>query len=419
MKTDLALLALTLLYYGFIAGNHSAIQLFSHVRSDKNGDDGKESAGVTERLEQDSIGSYFALGLGRVLALILVMFTSLRFAAEHVTGGLQSTLPAVLVMLACVFLPPAVANLVALGDPERFVRSTRPLVYPIIYLLRPLVRVVVTGLAHVSPRLLDALSFPVLTVQRRIEVAQYKSRQREGDERSLVSSVFAFGATRVREVMVPRIDMVAVNIHSNPTDAIAVIVEAGHSRIPLFDESIDRIVGVIHTKDLLKKLVSEEEFSLSSLRRDAHFVPESKMIDELLAEFKELKIHLAVVVDEYGGTAGLVTLEDVLEELVGDIQDEFDSEEELIKRMSEDVALCDARVRLDELNETLGLDLPAGDADSLGGFLYAIFGRVPSVGERLERGPVEFKIQSVLRQRIDKVLIRGLGSIGKRTEGAA
>ena len=140
------------------------------------------------------------------------------------------------------------------------------------------------------------------------------------------------------------------------------------------------------------------------------------MIDELLSEFKKLRAHLAIVVDEYGGTAGLITLEDVLEELVGDIQDEFDSEEALIKRIDDDTALCSARVRLDDLNEVLGLDLPSSDVDTLGGFLYETIGRVPRVGETLERGPIHFEIQSIVRQRIDKVRVRGLSSIRRNVE---
>jgi len=231
-----------------------------------------------------------------------------------------------------------------------------------------------------------------------------------------MSSVFEFGDTRVREVMVPRIDMVAVNIHMQLDEAASVIVDAGHSRIPVFDESIDKVLGVIFTKDVLKKMIKEEEFTLASVRRDVYFVPESKMIDELLAEFQERKIHLAIVVDEYGGTAGLITLEDVLEELVGDIQDESDAEEELIKRVDGDTVICNARIRLDEFNEQFGIELPEAEADTLGGFLYEMIGRVPRVGETIDRNGIRFTIQSVVRQRIGKVVIKGLSSVAGGAE---
>lgn len=213
--------------------------------------------------------------------------------------------------------------------------------------------------------------------------------------------------------------MVAVNIHQDMEDALGTIMEAGHSRVPVFDETIDKIVGVVHTKDLLSKIVEGDRFSLEDIRRDVYFVPESKMIDELLSEFKERKIHLAIVVDEYGGTAGLITLEDILEELVGDIQDEFDTEEALVRRLDADAVLCNAKIRLEELNESLGLDLPIGDVDTLGGFIYETFGRVPRVGEFVRRGQLEFKIHSVSRQRIEQVLISGLSAAGvDHSEGA-
>jgi CBS domain containing-hemolysin-like protein len=186
----------------------------------------------------------------------------------------------------------------------------------------------------------------------------------------------------------------------------------------LYDETIDKIVGTVYTKDLLRKAVDQEDFSLAEIARETFFVPESKMIDDLLAEFKLRKQHLAVVVDEYGGTAGIITLEDVLEEIVGDIQDEFDSEEALIERIDDDSAVCNAKVRLEEMNEILGTGLPEDGPDSLGGLLYLEIGNVPRVGEKRKLGPLTFKIQSVERQRIDKVLVTGLSSLEEGAEYA-
>jgi CBS domain containing-hemolysin-like protein len=150
--------------------------------------------------------------------------------------------------------------------------------------------------------------------------------------------------------------------------------------------------------------------------RGVYFVPESKKIGDLLSEFRKRRIHIAIAVDEYGGTAGLVTMEDVLEELVGDIQDEFDAEEELVRRIDEDTALVSARIRLDELNETLLIDLPEGDADTLGGFLYETIGRVPRVDDVFASRGLEFKIESIVRQRIDKVVVKGLRSVRRKAE---
>ena len=164
-------------------------------------------------------------------------------------------------------------------------------------------------------------------------------------------------------------------------------------------------------------MVTGEDFSLREIAREAFFVPESKMIDDLLTEFKLRKQHLAIVVDEYGGTAGIVTLEDVLEELVGDIQDEFDVEEELVQRLDEHTAECNAKVRVDEFNEIFGLELPEDIADSLGGLLFHEIGHVPEVGAVKEIGGVTFEVASVERQRIDRVRITGLGATAGEEEG--
>jgi CBS domain containing-hemolysin-like protein len=214
--------------------------------------------------------------------------------------------------------------------------------------------------------------------------------------------------------MVPRIDIVAVDVAMPRDEALAAIVEAGHSRIPVYERSIDHVIGTLHTQDLLVKVLSGEDFSIRALAREAFFVPESKLITGLLAEFKVRRQHLAVVVDEYGGTAGIVTLEDVIEELVGDIRDEFDSEEDLVRRLDRDSALVSARIHIEELNDMLGLSLPDDVADTLGGLLYHVIGRVPHVGDRWAHDKAEFEVQSVERQRVVRVLVRGLSSAERR-----
>jgi CBS domain containing-hemolysin-like protein len=185
----------------------------------------------------------------------------------------------------------------------------------------------------------------------------------------------------------------------------------------VYEESIDRIVGVVYTRDVLRKIYRGEEVDLYEIMREPYFVPESKRIDELLTEFKRERKHLAIVVDEYGGTAGLVTMEDVLEELVGDIQDEFDQEQqERVTRLDGDRALCDARVHIDELEESLGIEIEADHAETLGGFLYERIGRVPKPGDRVSFGPLRFHIRSVQRQRIQQVLVEGLSELGRKRE---
>jgi len=293
------------------------------------------------------------------------------------------------------------------------------LTMPVVYAFGPLAALAIRVVRRVSPALLRVLSFPVMPLRDKIEAYGYQNGEGDAEERRIMSSVMEFGETRVREVMVPRIDIVAISTTMDREDAVNLIVEAGHSRIPVYEDTIDRVVGVVYTKDLLRLAVSGEDFSLQDLARKTFFVPESKMIDELLTEFRLRRQHLAIVVDEYGGTAGIVTLEDVLEEIVGDIQDEFDTEEELIRRVDSDTAVCNAKVHIDELNEELGIALPDEVADSLGGLLYHMIGQIPHVGDSWSFGGLVFEIRSIERQRIDKVLITGLSSLSSGMEGGS
>ncbi|PKO23050.1 MAG: hypothetical protein CVU38_06175 [Chloroflexi bacterium HGW-Chloroflexi-1] len=226
----------------------------------------------------------------------------------------------------------------------------------------------------------------------------------EDDEKEMIASIFEFGETLVREVMVPRIDVVAVPVDMLMRDALDIILKAGHSRIPVYSNSIDNILGILYAKDLLRYLSDgRTDVPLGKILRAAYFIPESKKVDELLQELQQRKVHMAVVVDEYGGTAGLVTIEDLLEEIVGEIQDEYDVEEPTVEAVSEHEYLFDARVDLDEVNKLVGVELPAEGGDTLGGFIYSQLGKVPAVGDRIEFGRVMIEVLSVAGRRIKQV----------------
>lgn len=228
----------------------------------------------------------------------------------------------------------------------------------------------------------------------------------EEEEREMIHSIFEFGETSVKEVMVPRIDMVCADSKLSAQQALALIVKSGHSRIPVFKDKIDNIVGLLYAKDLLGPLrKGRKDFQTLDLVREVYFVPETKKINELLREFQSKRMHMAVVVDEYGGTAGLVTLEDLLEEIVGEIQDEYDTEEKLIKVVDKRTAEVSAKMNLHDLNEELNLELPNEEFDTLGGFIYDLAGAVPKKGARLEYQDLQFIVQEVRGQRVSKVKI--------------
>ncbi|RLD06270.1 MAG: hypothetical protein DRI32_02850 [Chloroflexi bacterium] len=230
----------------------------------------------------------------------------------------------------------------------------------------------------------------------------------EPEERRMIYEIFQFGETMAREIMVPRIDVLALDEKETTlSSAVRAFLDSGYSRLPVYNESVDNILGFLYAKDLLPSLQSkEQEFNLRALLRDPYFIPETKKADDLLSEMQEKRFHMAIVVDEYGGVSGVVTLEDIIEEIIGEIQDEYDErEEDLFEKISEDEFLFLGRIDLDDFSEIIGTDLPEGDADTLAGFLYEKLGRVPQGGEIVRESGLLLTIEQVSARRIRRVRV--------------
>ncbi len=227
----------------------------------------------------------------------------------------------------------------------------------------------------------------------------------EQGERQMIFSIFQLRETLAREIMVPRIDMLALDVLTPLEDAVDALLQSGHSRVPVFEETVDNTLGLLYAKDLLRVWRTGGQLnSLRDLLRPAYFVPEAKKVDELLTELQAQRIHMAVVVDEYGGVAGLVTLEDIVEEIVGEILDEYDQGEEApyqVLKTGEYVFL--GRVDLDDFNEIMTSHLPSDEADTIGGFMYSRIGRVPDVGEKVREDLLLLTVEQVSGRRIRKV----------------
>ena len=223
----------------------------------------------------------------------------------------------------------------------------------------------------------------------------------------MIDGVVKLTSITVKEIMVPRPDVVFASLETTSEELLAIITDSGHSRLPVYHKNVDEIVGVLYAKDLLAQVIGNgQSVNLGKAMRRPYFVPESKRVDELLHEFQRRRVHLAIVVDEYGGTSGIACLEDILEEIVGDIQDEFDNESEEVLRAGAGVYLCDARVHLDELaGYGLDLDFPAEEFDTLGGFVFDLFGKIPVIYERQHYGGADFVIQGMEGHRITRVKI--------------
>ena len=232
----------------------------------------------------------------------------------------------------------------------------------------------------------------------------------EQEEKEMIYSIFRLDETLAREIMLPRIDIVALDINTPLEQAIEVITRAGHSRIPVYEESLDHIKGLLYAKDLLYVQNNEKDkVDLKTLLRPASFVPETKGVLDLLRELQSAKVHMTIVIDEYGGTAGLVTIEDIVEEIVGEIIDEYDlAEEAPYELVSEGEYIFDARVGLDNFNHILSVNLPDELADTLGGFIYGQLGKVPIIGEIVETEQLQLKVTEIADQRIRKVQVTRL-----------
>ena len=242
-------------------------------------------------------------------------------------------------------------------------------------------------------------------IRHLVDVAE-EEEEIEEDERELIHSIFEFGDTVVREVMVPRPDMVAIRADATMNEALEKIIEVGLSRIPIFEGDTDNIIGVLYAKDLLKRVhEGKKDVRLSSLGRAPTFIPEQKKVSELLREMQDQRVHMAIVVDEYGGTAGLVTIEDLIEEIVGEIVDEYDKEEPLVEPIDDNTIRVDAKMPIDEINELLDVELPHEEWDTVGGLVFGLTGRVPIAGEVVSYDSLDFTTERVTGRRIQKVIV--------------
>ncbi len=341
----------------------------------------------------------FACGLVSVLALDAV--------AAAVVGAPPPLLARVLVLATDTIA--IVAGLllwktVAEAMPGHYCRVAATLVLPVYLAIYPLRRPLGAALSRLYP--------PAARHAAMLLADDLHDRRTDGDgarvldagEREMIQRVFLLGETVVREIMVPRIDMVSIEESTPMLQVLELLKEKRHSRLPVYRDHIDNIVGFLHLKDLLASLDGAQE--TRELLRPVHFVPETKRVGELLAEMRERRLHLVIVVDEYGGTAGLVTLEDVIEEVVGEIQDESDKEQPLLTPLADGSFRVDAKVDLDELAERLQVALPADEYDTLGGYLYGLAGKIPVIGDRFTDSGLEFVIRGVRGRRITQVLVK-------------
>jgi putative hemolysin len=406
---------------GFLAMARSALINVRKARLRQLVDEGVASARTAERLAEDAhrllattqlgmmLTSFFA---GAVVAVVsapplAAILEPWLGEASYAVAFLSVVLLAAIVMLIFAELVP---ETVALRHSERLALILAPPLSVISIVVMPLVRLMV-WLSNGVARLFGAGGrgdLPFVTeeeIKTMVDAGEEEGVIQE-EEKEMIYSIFELGDTLTREVMVPRIDVVALDVETPMLEALDTIMQAGHSRIPVYTETIDNVQGVLYAKDLLPYLrQGRSDVPLAKILREAYFIPETKKASDLLPDLQQRRVHMAIVVDEYGGMAGLVTIEDILEEIVGEIQDEYDIEEPFVEFVGENEYIFDARVDLDDLNRLMDVDLPTDDSDTLGGFMYTQLGKVAVVGDCVAFANMDFTVESVAGRRIRKVRV--------------
>ena len=423
---DILIIVFLTLLEGFFVAAEIALVSIRRSRVEQLIDEGNPGARRVRRLLDDP-GRFLAVSQ---LGLTVIGFFASAFAAVSLAEGLtrvlvgagmeEGTAQGVALILVTVVLAlftiifaELVPKTLALSNPERFALALSVPVDLVARALGPVIALL-TGVTRAITGFLGAnvTNEAQITAEELRLIVERGGEQGilEAEEEQMINAVIELGTRRVHEVMVPRIAMATVPASSTFDDAIETIVGEGHSRIPVYEDSVDEILGILYAKDLLPFLRESAgpRPDMRSLLRTPVYIPESMTVDDLLHEFQRRKVHIAIVLDEYGGTAGLVTIEDLLEEIVGEIQDEYDTEEPMVIRLSEDEARVDGRASVDELSELFDTQLNLEDEDeydTVGGLIYHRIGGVPSPGDQVSVDGLTLTVETTDGRRVGKVLV--------------
>jgi len=407
MTLYIFLLAVSLILATFAAAAETSLTSVSRLRIRTLAEEGNRRAKRVVALHAKP-NQYLSTILTINTAAVTVATTSATLLAvsqgSHVPEALITGLLTAFLLVFCEIAPKSLA----LRYNERIALALADPVEALTVALRPIVAVL-TAIAGVLVRTAARGSAPgPFVTEEELRMLVVMGEQQgvvEQEERQMMMGVLEMTDKAVREIMVPRVDVVAVEADKTVEEVIRLIVDHGHSRIPVYEETNDNIIGVLYAKDLLRHSGSRSQ-PVKPLAREAYFTPESKKVGELLHDMQVRKVHIAIVVDEYGGTAGIVTMEDLFEEIVGPIRDEYDiAEQEEIQFLSDSEALLSARVSVDDVCEMLHLDIEDTEADSIGGYVYERLGEIPKPGATVTLGHARITVETVRRQSIRTIRI--------------
>jgi putative hemolysin len=436
MSALITILVVGLIVAAFAAAAETSLTSVSRIRMRTLADEGNRRAVRVVRLHNDP-NAYLStiLTLNTVAVIVASTATAVLVASywHNVPEAAGTAALSLFVLMFCEIAPKSVAL--------RFNERISLLLSAPVALLTTVLRPVVGGLTWMSRLFVRAATRgrnvrgPFVT-EEELKMLVYVGEQEgvvEQEEREMIHGILEMTDKSVREVMVPRIDVVAIEADRTVAELIQLIIEHGHSRIPVYEDSIDNIVGVVYAKDLLTHGVRSDDLRpLREIAREPYYTPEAKHVGQLLHEMRERKVHIAIVVEEHGGTAGIVTFEDLIEEIVGPIRDEYDvSEQEEVQFVSDHEALLTARAPIDDVRELLNIDLGEVEADSIGGLVYERLGEIPKPGATLQLGDATLTVEDVKGQSIrtvritspiplprDRTVVNGTGETAAEVEPA-
>jgi len=403
---ELVSILLLILAVGLLGASEVSITRVNRVRAYRLVEEKRRGSPSLLRIAEDPAPYLNVVLLLTLLATIggTTIATSLAVRLLHGAGEITATIAMTVLLFVFADVTP---KTFAIQQTDRVALFLAPLLVGLGRLVGPLA----TGLVKFANWIMPGKGLPLgpfITEHEIRALAEVASdeEQIEEEEKELIHSIFEFGDTIVREVMVPRPDIVAIESDRSLRDVQALVLQHGYSRIPVYHDDLDNVVGLVYAKDVLKALhQGKSDMALADLVRQAHFVPESKKVAEMLREMQRQKFHIAMVTDEYGSVSGLVTLEDLLEELVGEISDEYDREEPEMVELGAGVYRVDGKVPIDEINDLLDVELPDEEWDTVGGLMLGLLGSIPSEGQEVRFQDLTFTAERVQGRRIAKVLI--------------
>ena len=412
---ELIVLVVCVFLAALASGTETALTSVNRLRVRHLAEDGSSRAATLQRLQQDPqrflgtvlIVNTFSLIIASAMAT-LIGLDLLHPLLPKGFGTLGDFAVSFVLSLFLLIFAEITPKTLAVRHADRVALQVAPAVdalatffAPLLWFVTFVARALVPGRGHVRAFVTEAELMTLLSVSEEQGII-------EEEERDMIQGIVEIGDKLVREVMVPRPDIVAVEKGVSAEEIAQLMETKGHTRIPVYDKDIDHIIGLVHAKDLLRQFIGRKDsFRLERIVRPIIQIPEQKKVDELLHEMRQKKAHMMVVIDEYGGTAGIVTLEDVLEEIVGEIRDEYDTaEKEPLELVSPTEALVDGGYSMDELNDKLDLGIAESDEyDSVGGYLNSVFGAIPSEGATFEQDPIHWKVEEMNGSRIVRVRI--------------